>query len=474
MTSRSMPKRAWWALGALNLFLLSPIPMSEVVVHAAGGQSDKLLLFTIPASVLWLACLHTWVRRPALLHACLFPFYVTVGCDLFLVFHYQTRLTTSSLSVILDNWENAGDYVRTHVRAIVAPTLLEGTFYGLGLFALRGAELAWPNGKARLVPSCLLVLVYGGVAARQVRSLHSVSSGLLDVVSHDRSSPTGVLPQAAIAVVVYRDTIEHERAARSFHFGAHRDGPPGTGRRVVVLVLGESSRADHWGLYGYARATTPLLGARGDVLVFRDVTCQAPLTKLSVPLIITRGDIDHMESYVREKSIVTAYKEAGYETAWLSTQQRDQWTGAINRYTNEADQQRFFERRLDGVLTDELAIKLADTRSSGASLFVVLHTQGSHFPYADRFPPPFRHFSEAAGTDVEQTIATYDDTILYTDTVLSSVITLLEREDAPAAMLYVADHSDNLYDEGSSLLATFSATSGTSRSPWSSGCRAAG
>jgi glucan phosphoethanolaminetransferase (alkaline phosphatase superfamily) len=443
--------RAWVALVLLNLFLLSPIASNEVLVRLSSGEHDKLLLFNAPASILWLLAMHAIVRRPLWLHLCLFPFYFLVGCDLYLVIEYQTRLSSSSLSVILDNWENAGDYVRTHEKAMGIPFVVWAGAYVAGVLQLRGMTVDWRQ-RLRVLPFAGLALLYSAVGIRQMRALHAVGTGLLDVVSHDRSSPLGVIPQMAIAYSVYRDTIVHERAAQGFHFGARRDGDPSE-RRVVVLVQGESSRYDHWGLYGYARDTTPLLGARGDLVVFRDVTCQAPLTKLSVPLIITRGDIDHVDDFAREKSIVTAYREAGYRTAWFSTQQRDQWTGAINRYTNEADQQRFFERRLDGVLVDQLAETLREL--PGESLFVVLHTQGSHFAYNDRYPADFRRFPESGVGEREALVNAYDNSILYTDHVLTSVITLLEQQGLPAAVLYVSDHGENLKDDEHNLVGHF-------------------
>jgi heptose-I-phosphate ethanolaminephosphotransferase len=440
------------ALGLLDLFLMSPIAINEVLVRLASGEHDKLLLFNAPASALWLLGAHALARRPMRLHLLLMPLGLVVGCDLYLVVIHQTRLSSSSLSVIADNWENARDFVRTHVRQIFLPLGVGLLGYAVAVCQLHGLEFDRRRPRVRALPFVALALLYGGVVVRQVRTLHGLGLGLMDVLSHDRSSPLGVLPQSAIAYLMFRENAAAERIAEGFRFGAHRDATS-RDRRVVVLVLGESSRSDHWSLYGYERDTTPKLRARSDLVVFRDVTCQAPLTKLSVPLIITRGDIDHIAQFAHEKSIVAAYHEAGYRTAWFSTQQRDQWTGPINRYTNEADEERFFERRRDGVLVEQLDRVLAE--SGGASWLVVLHTQGSHYAYADRYPPELRRFPDDAKDAQEALINAYDDSILYTDHVLASVIALLERQGVPAAMLYVADHGENLRDDGDDKLGHF-------------------
>ena len=134
-----------------------------------------------------------------------------------------------------------------------------------------------------------------------------------------------------------------------------------------MLVIGESSRAMNWGLYGYGRNTNPRLGAERNLTVFRDVVTQAAVTRISVPLILTRGSIEDEQRTARERSIVSVFREAGFQTCWISTQQRDPFTGAINRYPREADVTRFYERRLDG-MTDLAGISIHDPETARLSV----------------------------------------------------------------------------------------------------------
>lgn len=449
---RSGPRRgAGAALVALNLYLLSPLLLNELFARLATGGADKLLLFTAPASVLWLAALHTWVRRPLVLHLLLFPFHLAATWDLFVVFNYGSRLSSSTISVILDNQENIADYVANHTLAIFVPLGLSLAGYGLLVSRLAGWSIGWTR-RARAVTTAGLLGIYALVAARQVRALGDLKTGLLDVVSHDSSSPLGVVSQTAIALMIYLDNLEYEEASKGFRFDAFRDGPPSP--RVVVVVLGESSRRDHWGIYGYARDTTPRLSARGDLLPYRDVTAEAALTKISLPLILTRADADTMAQHRAERSIISAYREAGYQTAWLSTQQRDQWTGAVNRYTNEAEHQRFFERRHDGVLVDELR-RWLQTQVQGRPALAVLHTQGSHFTFSDRYPKSFARFTTPRASEQQAMIDAYDNSVAYTDFVLAQVISQLEALPVPTALLYVADHGENLRDDERNLFGHF-------------------
>lgn len=442
---------SWSALLLLNLYLVSPVALGALSNHLALEPPDKLLLLAAPASVLGLSTLHLWVRRPVHLHLALMPFYLAVAFDLYLIAHYGTRLSSSSISVLLGNDEHVTAFIEAQARSIFVPLGLGLAMYVLALVQIRGLRFVAPR-RWRWASTIALASIYALVSVKQVRIHGTLKKGLLDVASHDFSSPLGVLSQSIVAEVVHLDALEHEHRVRGFRFGAYRDGPAKA--RVVVLVLGESSRPDHWSLYGYARDTTPRLRAREEVLVFRDVTAQASLTNVSVPLIITRANADDLRVLERERSVVSAFREAGYRTAWLSTQQRDHWTGAINRYTAEAETEQFFERHHDGVLVDAVKAWLAEPEQRGQSALVVLHTQGSHYSFHDRYPKTFKRYS-GASDDHQKLIDDYDNTIVYTDFVLDSLIDVLESDGRPSTLFYVADHGENLRDDDRNLFGHF-------------------
>ncbi|HKV16755.1 MAG TPA: phosphoethanolamine transferase, partial [Reyranella sp.] len=191
-----------------------------------------------------------------------------------------------------------------------------------------------------------------------------------------------------------------------------------------------------------------------NIIPLENMVTQEALTQVSVPLMITRGSIDHPRP--NEKSIVSTFKEAGFRTFWLSTQQVDHWTAPISRYSSEADHVAFYERRYDMVLVDALRDILGSTsRQNGKQkLFLVLHTDGSHFVYKDRYPwttAPFK----AIGSEKEKIIAEYDNSVEYTDQVLSRIISTLSGYHGLTALLYVSDHGENLYDDSRMLLGHF-------------------
>jgi len=57
---------------------------------------------------------------------------------------------------------------------------------------------------------------------------------------------------------------------------------PGEKPLLLVLVIGETTRAANWGLNGYARQTTPQLAAR-DVINYPRVTSCGTNTATSLP-----------------------------------------------------------------------------------------------------------------------------------------------------------------------------------------------
>lgn len=110
----------------------------------------------------------------------------------------------------------------------------------------------------------------------------------------------------------------------------------------------------------------------------------------------------------------------------------------------------------DEVLLPELERSL---REGAPRKLVVLHTLGSHFNYGYRYPPDFERFRPAMGDATggslhdsgasESLNNAYDNSILYTDHVLGEVIRMLASSaSSNAAMLYVADHGENLFDQG--------------------------
>lgn len=230
---------------------------------------------------------------------------------------------------------------------------------------------------------------------------------------------------------------------------------PDTGRpRLLVLIVGETARARNFSLYGYERETNPEL-KKQDVVIFRDVTSCGTATAISLPCMFSaepRRSFDVNETRFTENLLDIAQK-AGYGVFWNDND--DGCKGVCKRIEN-IDAKKgskspfcFGSYCHDEILLDGLNERIGGIKRDSV---IVLHMMGSHGPtYFKRYPDKFKRFLPACDTaDLqsctrEQIVNTYDNTILYTDHVISAVIDVLKRHSGlESAMLYVSDHGESL------------------------------
>ena len=251
-------------------------------------------------------------------------------------------------------------------------------------------------------------------------------------------------------------SIKYESASKDFTYKAqstHTDSIP----EVYVLVVGETARADNFGIYGYERNTTPLLQAMADSIVsFYDAITMSNTTHKSVPLLLTSvGCEDDFDQVYKRKGIISAYGEAGYKTAFYSNQRRNH--SLIDFLGCEAQDVNFLkdDLPLTAQLSDEELLKplkkKLDEHTSG-KLFIVLHCYGSHFNYKDRYDKGTGVFLPDNVTSAKkkfrnELLNAYDNTIYHTDILLSGIINLLKQKQMQSAMIYVSDHGEDIFDD---------------------------
>ncbi len=343
-----------------------------------------------------------------------------------------------------------------------APTLSSA----LALVRTNGHETASLLQAAPLVAAGLFALLLGYVAgiALAWRTAPAGSAGSAAGASRpQRWALLGMLPLLAPAPVP--GAFEHYPlqlpvlAVRmtEFHLAARKGAPAedlqasqdARAAQTVVFVIGESSHGGYWQLNGYAEPTTPNLvrrAAHGELVNFPRHMSTASATFAAVPALMSPfGAFEVAPGVRRRPSFVSVMRQAGYRTAWLSMQGPETPTAEAEHvfFQNSAD---VLTRGtgLDERLEPHLAEWLSRTR--GEPSFAVLHTAGSHFPFEGRYPSTERHWSVAQGGRyaLEQSLPNYLNTLRYTDTVLERLIGQLERQAAPAVLVYVSDHGETL------------------------------
>ena len=280
----------------------------------------------------------------------------------------------------------------------------------------------------------------------------------------DGASPYSVLDKLYpvnvgynVYLAVERTQLSASRAEKVAEFRFDAGHRPDSLREVYVMVIGETARAENFGILGYDRPTTPRLEAAEGVVAFREAYTQSNTTHKSVPMLLSAASAVDFYRVYSQKGILAAFGEAGFHTAFISNQRPNH--SFIDLLGGEADVCRFLKEEMvcdtcdtnvpDGALAHELAALIEGTQGN---LFVVLHTYGSHFRYNERYPALMRRWSpdgpdDAVASNREALVNAYDNTILYTDHLLGDIIDTLASTGTSAAMLYASDHGENIFDD---------------------------
>jgi lipid A ethanolaminephosphotransferase len=225
-------------------------------------------------------------------------------------------------------------------------------------------------------------------------------------------------------------------------------------KRVVVLVVGETARAENQSLQGYARETNPEMKREG-AIYFSDAWSCGTATTVSVPCMfsnMTRAKFDKPVAKAHWNAL-DVLQHAGVDVFWRDNDEgcKDVCLRVPNDDLTAAKIDGLCDANgcKDEVLIADLPKRLAAMRSPA---LLVLHIKGSHGPaYFQRYPAAFNVFKPGCDTAEVQTctyaqaVASYDNTILYTDHILGEVVGALKADpEVDSAMMYLSDHGESL------------------------------
>lgn len=237
-------------------------------------------------------------------------------------------------------------------------------------------------------------------------------------------------------------------------------------KRLLVVVMGETTRAQSWGLNGYQRQTTPELAAMGEqVINFPQVTSCGTATAISLPCLFSNMPRQHYKANLakHQEGLLDVLQRAGVDVLWRDNDGGCKGVCERIRHIDVRDWAPNLECNSDGCLDESLLLNLrAAITDLPDDAVLVLHTMGSHGPaYYQRYPDAFRRFTPTCDTNQIQQCSneelrnTYDNTVLYTDHMLAELIKLLQQEKGLAsAMWYFSDHGESLGENGMYLHAT--------------------
>jgi lipid A ethanolaminephosphotransferase len=261
---------------------------------------------------------------------------------------------------------------------------------------------------------------------------------------------------SAVQVLIRMSAGSSSKRFKDLGGMATRTGPPRARPTVLFVVVGEAARAASFQLGGYGRPTTPRLASMTDVVYFSDVSACDTSTATSVPCMFSplrrnRFDVDESS---RIANLLDSLGDAGFAIEW-----RENNAGCKGvcdrvktlRYEGSAGGSSCEHSYCyDEVMLDGLAAHVRELKTDTA---IVFHQIGSHGPaYWERYPAAFERFKPSCRSNElhtcseQQLVNAYDNTIAYTDHVLSRQIEILRSAagSVDSFLLYVSDHGESL------------------------------
>jgi len=210
----------------------------------------------------------------------------------------------------------------------------------------------------------------------------------------------------------------------------------------VVLIIGETLRAQQLSLLGYSEHnTTPRLEKLKD-LTAHTIYSSGTMSITSVAGILNRLKHPGGTAQIAHQSncLFKLAKRNSFTTHFITAYPKDYMTilenvicqNNIDHYITRSDFPKI------GSPHDMALVEYLDHVDFKKNNFIVLHQRGSHPPYEDRYPASFKKFESE-----------YNNSVLYTDHVITEVIKKVQLESKKSAyILFTSDHGELLHEEG--------------------------
>ena len=236
------------------------------------------------------------------------------------------------------------------------------------------------------------------------------------------------------------------------------------GKNIIVMVVGETARAKNFSLNGYPKQTNEYT-EKLNIYSFQKMYSCGTATAISVPCMFSSLNKEQFnkQSASSQQNLLDIAKLAGVDVLWVDNNEGCKGVcnrvNTINIEKNKSNPLCDGDYCFDEILLTQLDNKL--TNLSHQTTLIVLHLMGSHGPtYYRRYPQRFSTFlpdcqqSDIQNCTSEQLVNTYDNTIHYSDYVISEVVNKLAKftknntTPVNAEMIYVSDHGESLGEHG--------------------------
>ncbi len=221
---------------------------------------------------------------------------------------------------------------------------------------------------------------------------------------------------------------------------------------LVVLVIGEAARRANFSLYGYSKKTNPLLEHQ-ELLKLKANSCTT-YTSASIECMLSYDGshggqrYENLPSYLHRFGVKVIWRSNNWGEPTIKTDVYEKRSIIASRCKKDYKNLNYDEVLLNG-LEDGLR------KYEGKDTFLVLHQAGSHGPnYSEKYPKEFEFFKPVCESvdlkkcSQDELLNAYDNSLLYTDFVLNSLIEILKKQKRKVLMIYISDHGESLGEYG--------------------------
>jgi len=225
----------------------------------------------------------------------------------------------------------------------------------------------------------------------------------------------------------------------------------------VLLIVGESLRAQNLSIYGYDRPTTPFLSSlvrtsESEFFLFKNHFSNSTATLLSYPSILSGVSPVQDSRLFHSSPLIFEYaKTMNYETFLLTSQ--DYHFYNFRSFFDCPSIDEFLDQETSGapavndlgaddsVPVLEACSRLKKFAENGKPFLGVIHLNTNHYPY--HCPEAFRKWTDGR-------VDAYDNTVLYQDALLKRLFSALEenRIRDRTIVMFVSDHGEGFEEHG--------------------------
>lgn len=352
-------------------------------------------------------------------------------------------------------------------RQMILPKVNEGVV--IGLQAVLGCLVAW------CLYSSISQTWDNKVAMRRLFSCNTL--GEVEREQNSKNHAKLYLPVYRLAFGIYANSLADQQLEQLEIAGGDKIQVDSCSFRIpdIVLVIGESYNKHHSQLYGYDKPTTPrqlAMAEEGSLVPFSDVVSSWNLTSFVFKHMLSLWAVGDSGAWCDQPLFPEVFRRAGYHVTFLTNQFLPHAKEAVYDFSggfflgDSALSRRFFDERNttlyrydDGLLKelqqrDGSFVTPADVTKEPSlcckGRLTILHLMGSHVDYSARYPKTFRQFTPQQYDRPEltpkqlQTLAHYDNSLLYNDSILKAVTSHFADRDA--VVIYVPDHGEEVFD----------------------------